>query len=326
MSHLTQEQRYTIAVLKKENYSQTYIAEQIGRNKSVVCRELKRNKDERSGEYRADLAIRKCNERHALKPKKVSLTQAVKDYVNTCLGKLWSPEQIVGKSKRDGITCVSAERIYQYIWADKRAGGSLYKQLRSQGKRYRKRGSAKDRRGCIVGRIGIENRPSIVAQKERIGDLEIDLVIGEGHQKALLTINDRLTNKALIRRVESKEAIEIEKVLIEALTPWTWVHTITSDNGKEFANHAKVAQALSIQYYFANPYCSWERGANENMNGLIRQYFPKKSSFLLITTEEIQAVEDALNSRPRKKFGYLTPNEVHLQTINNNGQKVAFMT
>lgn len=326
MSHLTQEQRYTIAVLKKEKRSQTYISKEIGVHKSTVSRELKRNKDGRSGEYKADLATKKCKERHTIKAKKVRLSQVVKDYISECLQQHWSPQQMVGRAKRDSQECVSTERIYQHLWADKKAGGSLYKHLRNQGKRYRKRGSTKDKRGCIVGRVGIEKRPEIVAQKERMGDLEIDLVIGEHHQKALLTINDRLTNKAIIRRVESKEASEIEKVLVQALTTWKWVQTITSDNGKEFANHVKIAETLKVKYYFANPYCSWERGANENMNGLIRQYFPKKSSFLNITHEEIQKVEDEINNRPRKKFGYATPNEVHLQTINNNGQKVAFMT
>jgi IS30 family transposase len=327
MSHLTQSQRYTIAVLKKENQSQTYIAKQINKSKSVVCRELRRNSDNRSGEYKAELAQKKCLERHQKKPKKIHFTESVKSYVNACLEKDYSPEQIAGLSKKEGVRCVSHERIYQYLWYDKKTGGKWYSHLRTHGKRYRKRGSVKDRRGLIVGRVDIEKRPKIVDKKTRFGDLEIDLVIGEHHKQALLTINDRLTGIVKIRKVESKEANTIEQATIEALQDWKpFLHTITSDNGKEFANHTAIAKELKIDYYFAKPYHSWERGANENTNGLIRQYFPKKSSFENLTKEQIQIVEDKLNNRPRKRFGYETPNHVYLQTIKNNGQKVAFIT
>ena len=327
MSHLTQEQRYTIAVLKKENRSLRYIAEQINKDKSVVSRELKRNCDLRSGKYKAELAQKKCQERHQLKSKKIHFTDDIKSHVNLYLEKDYSPEQIAGISKKEGITCVSHERIYQHVWCDKRRGGKLYKHLRTQGKKYRKRGAIKDTRGHIVGRIGIENRPKEVEDKNRIGDIEIDLIIGQQHKQALLTINDRLTGVVKIRKIESKQADKVEKSVINALQDWKpFLHTITSDNGKEFANHSAIAQALNISYYFARPYHSWERGANENLNGLIRQYFPKKSTFENITNEQVQYVEDKLNNRPRKRFGYETPNNVHLQIIKNNGQKVAFIT
>jgi IS30 family transposase len=316
MSHLTQEQRYIIAVLKKENYSQTYIAEQISKSKSVVCRELQRNSDNRSGEYRAELAQKKCLERHQKKPKKIHFTASVTSYVNACLEKDYSPEQIAGLAKKEGVRCVSHERIYQYLWYDKKQGGRLYEHLRTKGKRYRKRGALKDRRGQIMGRIGIEKRPKIVDEKTRFGDLEIDLIISEHHKQALLTINDRLTGVVKIRKVESKEAYEIEQATIDALQDWKpFLYTITSDNGKEFANHTAIAKVLNVDYYFARPYHCWERGANENTNGLIRQYFPKKSSFEHLTNEQIQVVEDKLNNRPRKRFGYETPNYVYLQTI-----------
>jgi len=327
MSHLTQAQRYTIDVLSKEKYSQTAIANRINKHKSVVCRELQRNSDKRSGVYKADLADRKCLERHHKKPKRIDFTDAVKRHVNEYIEKDYSPEQIAGISKKEGIICVSHERIYQYLWHDKKQGGEFYKHLRTQGKRYRKRGASKDKRGKIVGRVDIEKRPKIVDEKIRFGDVEIDLVIGEHHKQGLLTINDRLTGMVKIRKVESKEAVGIEQAAIEALQDWKpFLHTITSDNGKEFANHSAIATKLNIDYYFAKPYHSWERGANENLNGLIRQYFPKKSSFENITIQQIQNVEDKLNNRPRKRFGYQTPNYVYSQTIKNKGQKVAFMT
>ena len=159
MSHLTQEQRYTIEILYNENYSQTDIAKIIFRDKSVVNRELKRNSDKRSNAYKADLADRKCKQRHKEKPKQIRFTQAIKDFVIYYLKEDYSPEQIVGKAKLEGLKCVSVERIYQYIWDDKKKGGDLYKHLRTQGKRYRKRGASKDKRGQIVGRNGSENRP-----------------------------------------------------------------------------------------------------------------------------------------------------------------------
>jgi transposase, IS30 family len=322
MSHLTQAQRYTIAVLKKENYSQSYIAIEIGKNKSVVSRELKRNRDLRGGVYKAELAQRKCLERHQKKRKKLYFTDEIKTHVDTCILKDYSPEQIVGTSKKEGLKCVSHERIYQYLWHDKKQGGELYKHLRTQGKRYRKRGAAKDKRGQIVGRIGIEQRPEVVNDKQRFGDLEIDLIIGEHNKYALLTINDRATGIAKIRKLDGKDAFGIEQMVIKTLQDWQpYLHTITSDNGKEFAHHASIAKALNIEYYFARPYHSWERGANENLNGLIRQYFPKKSSFENITDNQIQEVEDKLNNRPRKRLSYETPNNVYLQTIKNNGLK-----
>lgn len=213
------------------------------------------------------------------------------------------------------------------MWQDKKQGGLLYKHLRTQGKRYRNRGACKDKRGQITGRIGIEHRPKEVEDKMRLGDVEIDLIIGKRHKQALLTMNDRATGVVKIRKIESKASVHVEKEVIRSLKVWQpFLYTITSDNGKEFANHTATAKALEIDYYFARPYHSWERGANENLNGLIKQYCPKKSSFENLTQEQIQVVEAKLNNRPRKRFGYLTPKEVYLQTIKNKGRKVAFIT
>jgi transposase, IS30 family len=324
MSHLTQEQRYIIETLLKEKYSQTAIASRIGRDKSVVCREVKRNKDKRNGLYRASLAQIKCEKRHSEKNKIIYFTDDVKTYVDTWIKEDYSPEQVVGVAKKEGINCVSHERIYQYLWKDKKQGGQLFKHLRTQGKTYRKRGAAKDKRGQIIGRIDIDQRPAIVDKKERLGDLEIDLITSSNGN--LLTINDRCTNVCKIVKVNTKEALEVQMAINETLKSWKpFIKTITSDNGKEFANHQQVSDELEIDYYFAKPYHSWERGANENMNGLIRQYLPKKMSFENITAEEIQYVEDKLNNRPRKKFGYQTPNEVFLQKLKTTGQ-VAFIT
>ena len=326
MSHLTQEQRYTIEILYNEKYSQTDIAKIIFRDKSVVNRELKRNSDKRSNAYKADLAERKCKQRHKEKPKQIRFTKAIKEFVIYYLKEDYSPEQIVGKAKLEGLKCVSVERIYQYIWDDKKKGGYLYKHLRTQGKRYRKRGASKDKRGQIVGRNGIENRPKEVDLKERLGDFEIDLVIGKDHKGALITANDRVTGKVKIAIIDSKDSEIVQNQVVKMLYEFKPIlKTITSDNGKEFSQHHAIAKELCIDYYFARPYHSWERGANENLNGLIRQYFPKGSSFEYITKEQVQAVENKLNDRPRKRFGYKTPNQVYLHKLTNQ-EKVAFIT
>lgn len=320
MSHLTSAQRYTIGVMKKEGYSQKDISTTIGKDKSVISRELRRNCDLRTGEYRSDLAQRKYNTRQKNKAKRKLFTEEIKKYVKAELENKLSPEQIVGKAKRAGKACVSHERIYQYIWADKKKNGSLYEHLRTQGKKYRKRGNSKDKRGKIVGRVDINQRPAIVEERKRFGDFEIDTIIGKNHKGAIVTINDRATGLLKMKKLESKNADILADKTIKILSPYKeLLHTITSDNGKEFAAHKKIAEQLNIQFYFAHPYHSWERGSNENLNGLIRQYIPKKSNFDDFSDEYIQWVEDELNNRPRKRFEFFSPNEI----IN---QKVAFVT
>jgi transposase, IS30 family len=311
MRHLTLEQRYTIEVLRKEKYSQKKIAEILGKNKSVISREISRNCDQRNSVYKAELAHKKCLKRHKNKNKKIHFTEEIKEFVEELIEDDYSPEQIVGTAKKLGVSCVSHERIYQYLWHDKKQNGELYKHLRTQGKRYRSRGASKDKRGQIVGRVGIENRPKIVEEKTRFGDLEMDLIIGKDHKEALLTINDRATGVLKMTKISGKDALEVEQACVKELEDWKeFLHTITSDNGKEFSNHQSIANQLNIDYYFARPYHSWERGANENLNGLVRQYFPKGSSFESITEEEVKKVQDKLNNRPRKRFGFQSPNEV----------------
>jgi len=323
--HLTKEQRYTISVMKQKKHSQKVIAETIGKDKSVVCRELKRNCDKRSGEYNDDLAHRKYCKRLQEKPKKISFTADVKEYVVSKLNDDLSPEQIAGRAKYDGVQCVSHETIYKHVWKDKKQGGDLHLHLRHKGRKYRKRGNAKDKRGIIRNRVDIDLRPKIVDEKIRFGDCEIDTVIGKNHKGALLTINDRVTSLVWIQLLTGKEAEPLTEKTIEIMMPVkNMMHTITADNGKEFAGHEKIAKELDIDIYFAKPYHSWERGANENTNGLIRQYFPKGSSFENITNEQVNYVQNKLNNRPRKKLGFLTPNEFFYANFVNT--KVAFVT
>ncbi len=325
MKHLTVEQRYTIWAMIQQGCKQKDIALAIGKDKSVVSRELKRNCDNRNREYRADLAQRKYENRQKNKPKHIRFTEEVKQYVDECLAKDFSPEQISRRSAVEGRKCVSHERIYQYVWNDKKVGGDLYIHLRHKGRRYRKRGNAKDNRGIIKDRVDISQRPKIVDQKQRLGDLEIDTMIGQNHKGALLTINDRVSGYVIIEKLNGKDAKELAEKVIKRLSPYKKrIHTITSDNGKEFAEHKMISSELKVDFFFAKPYHSWERGSNENTNGLIRQYFPKKTSFENLSDQDIKRVENILNNRPRKKLNFLTPNEFLLRNLSK--QKVAFVT
>jgi transposase, IS30 family len=308
MSHITDEQRCIIQRMKKAGREQKLIAEAIGKSESAVSREIRRNCDQRSGVYIADLARRKSAQRKKEKPKAVRFTAAMRSEVEGQLARKLSPEQIVGVAQREGRDMVSHERIYQHVWQDKKRGGTLHGNLRTKGKRYRKRGAAKDSRGIIVGRVDIAERPAIVQRRKRFGDLEMDTIIGKGHQGAILTINDRATGMLRMRKVPRKEAGTVAQAAIELLRPWKpLLHTATSDNGKEFADHQRIATRLGLDFFFAKPYRSWERGSNENLNGLIRQYIPKKTDFNTLTDEFIQHVQDQLNARPRKRFNFDTP-------------------
>lgn len=325
MSHITLEQRYTIQVMIASGHKRKEIAKAIGKDKSVLSRELKRNSDGRSCEYRADLAQRKYCKRQKEKPKQKRFTAKVQQEVETLLREDYSPEQVVGTLNKQGKKTVSVERIYQHIWTDKKGGGTLHLHLRNQGRRYRKRGNQKDNRGIIKNRIDIKNRPKIVEERSRFGDLEVDLIIGKGHNQAILTINDRASGMLRMGKVSSKESDVVTQKINDLMEDWIpFIHTMTADNGKEFAGHEKVAEHLQIDYFFARPYHSWERGSNENLNGLIRQYFPKKSDFSTITDDEVQEIETKLNSRPRKRFKYESPIFVMNQLLFN--QKVAFVT
>ena len=231
------------------------------------------------------------------------------EYVEQKLEKEWSPEQVSGRLISQHGIKISHEWIYQYILANKEAGGSLYKHLRCQ-KRNRRRYGSYERRGSLPNRRSIDERPVIVEERSRIGDWEGDTIIGKGHQQAIVTIVDRKSRYLLMQKVEKRTAEKVGEATITMLSTKKR-KTLTSDNGKEFANHERVAEVLNIDYFFAHPFSAWERGTNENTNGLIRQYFPKHSVFNTITQDDVTAVLDKLNNRPRKCLDYNTPNEVY---------------
>ena len=320
MNQLTLEQRYTIQVLLSQNYSKPQIAPVLGKDRTVIYREINRNCDKRSGVYSSDLAQRKYAIRAREKPKRITFTFEIEQTVNDLIKEDYSPEQIVGYCKKNEIKCVSIERIYQHIWSDKKNKGKLFKHLRTQGKRYRKRGKTTDSRGILTDRNPIENRPKIVEEKQRFGDFELDTIIGKNHQGAIVTLNDRSTGLFKIKKVATKESRLVAQAVVELLTELKpFLHTITSDNGKEFALHKQISKELEIDFFFANPYSPWERGANENLNGLLRQYVPKSSSFEDLTNEKLYEIQEKINNRPRKRFNFESPNYMF-------NQKVAFVT
>jgi len=252
-----------------------------------------------------------ASKRQQEKVKYTVMTSKVKAYIKNKLKKDWSPEQIAGRMKLDIGIHICHETIYRYIYYNKSRGGRLYKHLRHKNKKYHNRSNIYQRRGIIIDRISIDKRPKIVERKNRIGDFEIDTVIGRHHVGALVTVVDRKSKFTLIKKVSSKKAEEVTKALVTMLTPLKPItKTITSDNGKEFAYHKEVSEALDTSFYFAHPYSSWERGLNEHTNGLIRQYLPKKTDFTQISKEEIITIQDKLNHRPRKVLNYRTPYEV----------------
>jgi transposase, IS30 family len=310
---LTIEQRAIIAYLFKLKKSRGYIAKEIGKDKSSVSREIKRNSsDGNYGLYNTLPAQKRRDERRMNSNRKSILTEEMKQDIKEKLcGEQWSPEQISGRIKSEGKDMVSYETIYQYVYEDKRQGGELYTNLRQAHRKRHKRRKSYKTRGIIKDRVSIDKRPKIVNLQKRYGDWEGDTIIGKNHKGALITLNERKSLFVKISKIRKKEAKITASKTINMLTPLkSKCFSMTFDNGKEFAEHKKIASELKTKVFFAHPYSSFERGCNENINGLIRQYFPKGMSFDDITDKDVQFVEDKLNNRPRKKLGFKTPNEI----------------
>lgn len=312
--HLTMEERYTVEKMSQASCSNKVIAKVIGRNKSTVGRELKRNVSMRG--YRHKAAHRKALERR-LGKSEVKFDDSMRERVENKIREKWSPEQVEGRFKAEGIPVVSHQRIYEHVREDKLNGGDLHKSLRQGSKKRRKRYGTKDRRGKIKDRVDIDQRPKIVDAKERIGDWEGDTIVGGERKGAVVTLVERKSKYLLMEKVEKADSETVADAVVGIGKPHEErFETITYDNGREFAAHATVAAALCVAVYFAKPYHSWERGVNENTNGLIRQYIPKKAMLSGYSKEEIRTIQDAINNRPRKTLGYLTPHEVFI-----NGKK-----
>lgn len=301
-THLSQDERYQIQHLHRGGFSSIQIGEQIQRSPSTVRRELHRN-GEVDG-YTARSAQRQSVLRRHAASSQPRIDEGVWIGVETRLAEDWSPEQIAGH----GESAVSHERIYQYVAADRQRGGGLWKYLRCRKKRRRRRCGTPRERQRFGGRR-IAQRPVIVNSRQRVGDWEGDTIVGEGAVR-IVTLVERKTGLVRLRRVESGAADPTMRAVVHALYPvCARVRTLTWDNGSEFAEHDLIDIALEAVSYFADPYSAWQRGCNENINGLLRQYFPKGCDLGNFTPAQIQAVEDKLNQRPRKRLRYQTPQQ-----------------
>jgi transposase, IS30 family len=305
---LTQEERYYIWALKKARKTKTQIAREMGRHPSTIGREYKRNSG--SNGYQPRQAQQLADRRKTRANRRIRFTSEVEAVVTEKLNMQWSPEQISGRLRQNGKSFVSHERIYQFVQADRKAGGMLYKNLR-HGKRKRRKRCCVERRGKIPNRTGIEQRPAIVDQRSRLGDWEGDTIIGSQRKGALISLAERKSQYLLLRPVVRKKASKVARAIIQAGKEFSdQFLTLTFDNGLEFAAHEKISEKRCADIYFAQPYHSWERGLNEQLNGLVRQYFPKGSSLRAVTLDEVLHVQNLINHRPRKKLGWLTPHEV----------------
>ena len=309
--HLTLQERYLINAYRRVK-TQVEIAQMIGVHPSTISRELKR------GEGKIILnscwPIASHNRAREVQVKKASkanlkLTVETVDLIKKYLSQEYSPEQIAATMRIKYQKDISYVTIYKYIYINRMAEGDLYKQLRHKGKRRTK--YASKRKSRIKDRVSIHKRPDIVDKKIRLGDFEIDTIIGKGQKGAIVTIVDRKSMYLKLSIPCSKNSNIVANEIKRLLHPLNkQVHTITTDNGLEFAKHKEIAKALKCDYYFCDPYSSWQRGLNENINGLIRQYIPKGSSFENISKTRIKEIENKLNHRPRKSLGWKTPYEV----------------
>ena len=314
--HLTIVQRHQIKALYQAGHSLSFIGTQLGLHKSTISREIKRNARQ-WGSYDPNVAQQIANDRKERFSLNRKFSPGMEKFIREKLqSQQWSPEQIKGYCQQNNIPMVSFQRIYQFISQDKENGGDLYKNLRTgKRKRHKKYGGPKPNH-TLKNRVSIDLRPTVVDNKERFGDWEIDTIVGENNKGAILTAVERKSAFLLMALLNGKNATELAKSTIRLLAPYKdKVHTITSDNGTEFARHQHIAKKLNADFFFAHPYSSWERGLNEYTNKLIRQYIPKKSSFDSIDHQVINDINLKLNMRPRKNLKYLSPLKVYLSNF-----------
>ncbi len=299
-THLTQEERYQISTLLREGFSKRYIAWRLNRSPSTISREIARNRA-RNG-YFAQHAHKLARRRHCPNPKRIPYDTWVQ--VIAYLDLQWSPEQIASH------VSVSLHSIYRFIQQDKSRDGLLFRNLRFRNQRKRKYGSIEPR-GQLANRKSIHDRPAEIEQRSRFGDLEIDTIVGKNHQQSLVSIVDRKTGYLWLKKCSTRKAEEVCQATIRLLKPIkAHLNTITADNGKEFSLHEYAAQELDVDWYFADPYSAWQRGTNENTNGLIRQYIRKGSDLNDYTDAYIAEITQRLNHRPRKRLGFKSPSQV----------------
>ena len=310
MSQLSIVERAEIIALRREHKTFRYIAQVLGRAPSTITREFKRNIRPRLGYDALDAQIKALKRRSQQRRLYKFRDHRIRDYVVESLKMKISPVQISGRMLHDTGLSISPEAIYQFVYRDKVDGGELWKCLRRKRRKRKIRISTRSRQPRIKNRRGIEQRPSIVELKSRFGDLELDTMIGAGHKGAIVTIVDRATKHLWAKYVERKTANNVEEAIKDLLVGVkSQVKTFTADNGSEFMNHKEISRWAKVFFYFADPYSSWQRGLNEHTNGLLRQYFPKKTYFNQETLKDLDVAVDQINSRPRAILNFKTPKE-----------------
>jgi transposase, IS30 family len=309
---LTQAERYIIASMRRERMTTAQIAVRLGRHRSTIYREVKRNKSRYDGHYGAERAHSYARGRLKASRRKPHYSQKELSKVEELLRRRWSPKQVSGRQRRLGGLRISAQTIYRYIKKDRYYGGDLWKYTRHISKFGRKRYKSVDSRGVLPGKRHISQRPRQVEKRRRIGHWEVDTVMGSDLRHCILTMVERATGYTIIKKLVARNKEQATTALLRALTgQGKKVLTLTFDNGTEFHDYKVLEQQFGVKCYFATPYHSWERGTNENTNGLIRQYLPKGMCMSSITQKDCNWIAKELNERPRERYGFRTPAELY---------------
>ncbi len=312
---LTPAERYMLAALRKQGLNQSQAALALGRHRSTVSRELSRNRCRLDGRYRVSKAQERTNGRRSRSRRNLRFSTHDFAQVDELLCRQWSPEQVSGHLRRTTQLAISHETIYRHIWRDKRAGGLLYTHLRGACKQRRKRYGSYDSRGKLAGKRPISERPAAVETRRQLGHWEIDTVMGTGSRDCIVSLVERKTGILLIGKLEDRTTATLNRRVIRLIKRHGGrFETITSDNGTEFHQYGRIEARTKATFYFARPYHSWERGSNENANGLIRQYLPKGTSMATLSQQQCNSIAHKLNTRPRKRHGFKTPLECYYES------------
>jgi IS30 family transposase len=301
-----------LAALRRQGLNQAEIARSLGRHRSTVCREVRRNSTRADGHYRPFTAQERANGRRSRSRRNSHFTARDFALIDELLRRQWSPEQVAGHLGRTGQLSISHETIYRHVWRDQREGGALYTHLRGARKRRRKRYGSYDSRGRLAGKRMISERPPGVEARERVGHWEADTVAGAGTKDCVATLVERKTGLVLIGKLKDRTAESLGRRVVRLMkSSGARFETVTADNGTEFHGYERIERRTGVMFYFARPYHSWERGSNENANGLIRQYLPKGQSMAGLSQHQCNAIARKLNTRPRKRLGFKTPLECY---------------
>ena len=312
---LTPAERYMLAALRRQGLNKSEIARSLGRHRSTVCREVRRNSTRADGRYRASTAQERTNGRRSRSRRNQRFSVENFALIDELLCRQWSPEQVAGHLGRSGQFSISHETIYRHIWRDKREGGLLYAHLRGSRKRRRKRYGSYDSRGRLAGKRPISERPASIETRRLLGHWEIDTVMGTSSKDCIVTLVERKSGLLLIGKLEDRTTASLNRRVIGIIKRHKGAfETITADNGTEFHDYQRIEARTKALFYFARPYHSWERGSNENAYGLIRQYLPKGTSMAGLSQQQCNSIARKLNTRPRKRLGFRTPLECYYES------------